>query len=49
MADNLSFVLRGVGDVVYEQRPIPESKLALANDFFSQHSLGPITVLIDSF
>jgi D-xylulose reductase len=24
MADNLSFVLRGVGDVVYEQRPIPE-------------------------
>lgn len=24
MTDNLSFVLRGIGDVVYEQRPIPE-------------------------
>jgi len=25
MSDNLSFVLRGIEDVVYEQRPIPES------------------------
>jgi hypothetical protein len=24
MTDNLSFVLRGIGDVVFEQRPIPE-------------------------
>lgn len=24
MSDNPSFVLRGVDDVVYEQRPIPE-------------------------
>jgi hypothetical protein len=24
MSENLSFVLRGIGDVVYEQRPIPE-------------------------
>jgi hypothetical protein len=27
MSDNPSFVLRGVEDVVYEQRPIPESTL----------------------
>jgi len=27
MSDNPSFVLRAIEDVVYEQRPIPESKL----------------------
>lgn len=28
MSDNPSFVLRGVEDVIYEQRPIPEGTLA---------------------
>ena len=26
MSDNISFVLRGIERVAYEQRPIPESK-----------------------
>lgn len=26
MSDNPSFVLRGIEDVVYEQRPIPEGE-----------------------
>ena len=42
MTDNLSFVLRGIGDVVYEQRPIPEGYSIVSIGDHDNSSLAPI-------
>lgn len=45
MSDNPSFVLRGVEDVVYEQRPIPES----TPEFFLLKSHVHVQFIIKQF
>ena len=37
MSDNLSFVLRSIEHVVYEDRPIPESTLECTTSIFESH------------
>lgn len=35
MTDNKSFILRGINDVVYEERPVPEGAVLRLTFFYS--------------
>jgi D-xylulose reductase len=50
MSDNPAFVLRGIEDAVYEQRPIPESTLECdphATKYFTETTVSDKEVLVE--